>query len=99
MRSFPDGAWVTLTLKDFPHSIGYVNGYSSITGHYFVKITLIKGMKVKQNANYSSMQFPPECLSLADELETVGFDSSFLIDLALATRDEEWFDQLMNGGK
>jgi hypothetical protein len=98
MRLFPNGAWVKLTLKDYPHSVGYVNGYSYLTGNYFVEITIIKGMPVNPKSN-KTMELPNDCLSPVDELDITGFDNSFLIDLALDTDDREWFDQLMNGGK
>jgi hypothetical protein len=97
MRLFPNGAWVKLTLEDYQHTIGYITGYSYLTGNYFVKITIIKGMPVNPKSNYT--EFTQDCLSPVDDLDVAGFDNSFLVDLALATRDEEWFDQLMNGGK
>lgn len=98
-KMYPVGSWVKIKMTDYPNSIGYIAGYSNLTGVYHVKVTIIKGCTVKSDSNIL-LQFPIGYLELLEDLEG-GFDISFLHDLALdwslATQNKALFNELLNG--
>jgi hypothetical protein len=86
---FDIGGWVKVTRNDYLDWVGYIQEKHPILNQYRVYMTLDgDGKQVfhKQQMILGVFNFEMEEAELA-----TGFDTSFLIDIALDTKDEEWF--------
>jgi hypothetical protein len=86
------GDWVQL--KNCPHAgyIGYITDHNPLRDSYQIKLSLDADGKPYEYY-YSITRFADNLIPLASDLHPD--DVHTLVDLALATKDKEWFAELV----
>lgn len=84
--------WVEITRPDIQECVGYITNYNEIQNEYCVRI--IKNSKGEYNRSTKSIIWADENQIILTEIENTCFDLTDLIDIALDTQDQEWFQEL-----
>jgi hypothetical protein len=93
---YPVGTWVKVARHDYAGWIGFIEKSSRYTNQHMVQITLDdNGNRIGPNVKMQLALYDYEVYKT--DLEA-GYDTSFLVDLALDTLDNDWFNEIIKGG-